>query len=84
MLEHPDIDIVLTDINMPVMDGMALLAKLNELVTLVKTVVISAYGDLGNIRKAMNGGAFDFLIKPIDFQDLEITINKTLCHVQQL
>jgi signal transduction histidine kinase len=84
LLEQPDIDIVLTDINMPVMDGMALLAKLNELVTLVKTVVISAYGDLGNIRKAMNRGAFDFLIKPIDFQDLEITINKTLCHVQQL
>jgi two-component system, NtrC family, sensor kinase len=82
--EQPDIDIVLTDINMPVMDGMALLAKLNELVTLVKTVVISAYGDLANIRKAMNGGAFDFLTKPIDFQDLEITINKTLCHVQQL
>ena len=82
--EQPDIDIVLTDINMPVMDGMALLAKLNELVTMVKTVVISAYGDLGNIRKAMNGGAFDFLTKPIDFQDLEITINKTLCHVQQL
>ena len=84
LLEQPDIDIVLTDINMPVMDGIALLAKLNELVTLVKTVVISAYGDLGNIRKAMNGGAFDFLIKPIDFQDLEITINKTLSHVQQL
>ncbi|MEG4962539.1 MULTISPECIES: ATP-binding protein [unclassified Microcoleus] len=82
--EQPDIDIVLTDINMPVMDGMALLAKLNELVTLVKIVVISAYGDLGNIRKAMNGGAFDFLTKPIDFQDLEITINKTLSHVQQL
>lgn len=82
--EQPDIDIVLTDINMPVMDGMALLAKLNELVTRVKTVVISAYGDLANIRKAMNGGAFDFLTKPIDFQDLEITINKTLCHVQQL
>ncbi|WP_445242355.1 ATP-binding protein [Microcoleus sp. S13_C5] len=82
--EQPDIDIILTDINMPVMDGMALLGKLNELVTMVKTVVISAYGDLGNIRKAMNGGAFDFLIKPINFQDLEITINKTLCHVQQL
>lgn len=82
--EQPDIDIILTDINMPVMDGMALLAKLNELVTMVKTVVISAYDDLGNIRKAMNGGAFDFLIKPINFQDLEITINKTLCHVQQL
>ena len=82
--EQPDIDIVLTDINMPVMDGITLLGKLNEIASLVKTVVISAYGDLGNIRKAMNAGAFDFLTKPIDFRDLEITINKTLSYVQQL
>ncbi|MEG4572671.1 response regulator [Microcoleus sp. N3A4] len=82
--EQPDIDIVLTDINMPVMDGIALLGKLNQIASLVKTIVISAYGDLGNIRKAMNAGAFDFLTKPINFQDLEITINKTLSHVQQL
>lgn len=82
--EEPDIDIVLTDINMPVMDGIALLGKLNEIASLVKTIVISAYGDLGNIRKAMNAGAFDFLTKPINFQDLEITINKTLSYVQQL
>ena len=82
--EQPDIDIVLTDINMPVMDGIVLLGKLNQIASLVKTIVISAYGDLGNIRKAMNAGAFDFLTKPINFQDLEITINKTLSHVQQL
>ncbi|MEG4444736.1 response regulator [Microcoleus sp. AT9_B5] len=82
--EQPDIDIVLTDINMPVMDGIVLLGKLNQIDSLVKTIVISAYGDLGNIRKAMNAGAFDFLTKPINFQDLEITINKTLSHVQQL
>ncbi|MEG4344154.1 response regulator [Microcoleus sp. A003_D6] len=82
--EQPDIDIVLTDINMPVMDGITLLEKLNQIASLVKTIVISAYGDLGNIRKAMNAGAFDFLTKPINFQDLEITINKTLSHVQQL
>ncbi|MEG4204080.1 response regulator [Microcoleus sp. Pol7_A1] len=82
--EQPDIDIVLTDINMPVMDGIVLLGELNQIASLVKTIVISAYGDLGNIRKAMNAGAFDFLTKPINFQDLEITINKTLSHVQQL
>ena len=82
--EQPDIDIILTDINMPVMDGITLLGKLNQIASLVKTIVISAYGDLGNIRKAMNAGAFDFLTKPIDFQDLEITINKTLAHVRQL
>ncbi|MBD2182798.1 hybrid sensor histidine kinase/response regulator [Aerosakkonema funiforme] len=82
--EYPDLDMVLTDINMPIMDGLALVAKLNDMVPTLKTVVISAYSDIKNIRKAMNSGAFDFLTKPIDFEDLEITINKTLAHVKQL
>ncbi|MGK7875899.1 MAG: AAA-like domain-containing protein [Xenococcaceae cyanobacterium] len=81
---EPDIDIVLTDINMPGMDGLTLLTKLKELHTLIKAVIISAYGDMENIRAAMNRGAFDFLTKPINFQDLEITTNKTLQHVQQM
>ena len=80
----PDIDMVLTDINMPVMDGLTLLAQLNHIAPLLKTVVLSAYGDMVNIRKAMNCGACDFLTKPIDFQDLEVTINKTLHEVEQL
>ncbi|MFL9452504.1 MULTISPECIES: AAA-like domain-containing protein [Nostocales] len=79
-----DIDIVLTDIYMPEMDGLALLTKLSELYPLVKAVIISAYGDLEKIRTAMNRGAFDFLTKPINFQDLEITTNKTLQHVQRM
>ncbi|MCL1467962.1 response regulator [Argonema galeatum] len=82
--DYPDIDMVLTDINMPVMDGLTLLDKVNHINPLIQTVVMSAYGDMGNIRKAMNCGAFDFLTKPIDFKDLEITINKTLYHVEQL
>lgn len=76
--EHSGIDIVLTDINMPEMDGLTLLGKLSELDVLLKAVIVSAYGDMENIRTAMNRGAFDFLTKPIDFQDLEITIDKTL------
>lgn len=79
-----DIDMVLTDINMPIMDGLSLLFEINKIYSLIKTVIVSAYGDMGNIRTAMNGGAFDFLIKPINLQDLEVTINKTLNHVQQL
>ncbi len=75
---HPSIDIVLTDINMPQMDGLTLLGHLAELDRLLKSVVISAYGDMDNIRTAMNRGAFDFLTKPIDFNDLEITIDKTI------
>jgi len=67
-----DIDMVLTDINMPKMDGLALLMKLAADYPAIKTVILSAYGDMNNIRAAMNLGAFDFLTKPIDFQDLEI------------
>lgn len=81
---EPDIDIVLTDIYMPEMNGLTLLTKLNELYPIIKAVIISAYGDIENIRTAMNSGAFDFLTKPLDLQDLEITTNKTLQHVQQM
>ncbi|HEY9638026.1 MAG TPA: ATP-binding protein [Coleofasciculaceae cyanobacterium] len=82
--DQPDIDMVLTDINMPQMDGLTLLEKLNEQYPIIKTVIISAYGDLENIRAAMNRGAFDFLTKPLNLQDLEITTYKTLQHVRQI
>ena len=76
--ENPEIGIVLSDINMPEMDGLTLLARLREIKTSgLKTVIISAYGDMHNIRSAMNRGAFDFITKPINFNDLEITIDKT-------
>lgn len=72
--EHQDINIILTDINMPDMDGLVLLSHLAEFKRIFKAVIISAYGDMSNIRKAMNRGACDFITKPIDFKDLEITI----------
>lgn len=81
--EHSDLDVVLSDINMPVMDGLTLLTHLPEANPGIKAVVVSAYGDLQNIRIAMNRGAFDFVVKPVDFDDLEITINKTVDHVRQ-
>ena len=82
--EHPDVDIVLSDINMPEMDGLTLLGKINEKNSLLKSVIVSAYGDMENIRTAMNLGAFDFLTKPMNFSDLELTITKTLNHVHQM
>jgi class 3 adenylate cyclase len=82
--ERPDVDIVLSDINMPEMDGLTLLSKLNELKPLLKAVIVSAYGDMDNIRTAMNRGAFDFVTKPINFEDLIITIEKTIQHSNQL
>jgi sigma-B regulation protein RsbU (phosphoserine phosphatase) len=77
LVQDPGIEMVLSDINMPVMDGLTLLSKLEELNRGLKAVMVSAYGDMKNIRAAMNRGAFDFVTKPIDFQDLETTINKT-------
>ena len=82
--EHPNVDIVLTDINMPEMDGLTLLSRLNEQHSLLKSIIISAYGDMKNIRTAMNRGAFDFITKPVDFKDLEVTIEKTINHVAMM
>jgi adenylate cyclase len=82
MLEkQPGTDMVISDINMPRMDGLSLLQKLQEADDRKSTIIVSAYGDMSNIRTAMNRGAFDFLTKPIDFGDLEITIGKTLRHI---
>ena len=75
---HPDVDLVLTDINMPGMDGLTLLQHLEAFRTRLKAVIVSAYGDMENIRTAMNRGAFDFVTKPVNFQDLERTVEKTL------
>lgn len=82
--EDAGVDMVISDINMPEMGGLALLKALNESYPLLKTVIVTAYGDMANIRAAMNHGAFDFLNKPINFKDLKITIKKTLDHVKQL
>lgn len=83
MQEHPDTAIVLSDINMPEMDGLTLLSKLTEPNPLTKTVIVSAYGDMDNIRAAMNKGAFDFVTKPVNFDDLEVTMEKTIRYVVQ-
>jgi class 3 adenylate cyclase/CheY-like chemotaxis protein len=82
--EHPDVDMVVSDINMPRMDGLSLLQKLQEAEDKKSTIIVSAYGDMSNIRTAMNRGAFDFLTKPIDFGDLEMTIEKTIRHVEMI
>ncbi|MEZ4295566.1 MAG: protein kinase [Polyangiaceae bacterium] len=81
---YPDIGVVVTDINMPEMDGLTLLERIGEAHPLVKVIVLSAYSDMPNLRTAMNRGAFDFLVKPIDFTDLEATLQKTVRHVQAL
>jgi adenylate cyclase len=78
------VDMVVSDINMPRRDGLTLLQRIQEGDDPLSTVIVSAYGDMANIRTAMNRGAFDFLTKPIDFADLDTTINKTLRHIETL
>jgi signal transduction histidine kinase len=84
----PKIDVVLTDINMPQMDGLTLLKKLKELKgtlnPVLTSIIVSAYNDMGNIRRAMNAGAFDFVTKPLDLNDLRATLEKTVKHIQFL
>src|ERR1700740_2336915 len=75
---------VITDINMPRMDGLLLLQNLQESEEKLWTIIVSAYGDMADSRRAMNRGAFDFLTKPIDFLDLEATITKTVRHIEVL
>lgn len=83
LLKHPDISIILSDINMPEMDGLTLLTKINEMRNpSLKCIMVSAYGDMDNIRQAMNNGAFDFATKPIDLDDLQITIDKAIEQIE--
>ena len=78
-----EIDMVLSDINMPQMDGLALLEQIPKVDPNLRAVIISAYGDMKNIRTAMNRGAFDFVTKPLDFKDLQVTIERTLQHLAE-
>ena len=83
LTNNGSINLILTDINMPVMDGLTLLTKINDFNNpILRSVIISAYGDLENIRTAMNRGAYDFITKPIDLNDLEITIEKSLKEIE--
>jgi adenylate cyclase len=81
---EPDIDLILLDINMPVMDGLTLLTELRERQSAVRAIIVSAYGDMTNLRTAMNRGAFDFVTKPVDLSDLEITVRKALASIAYL
>src|SRR4029453_18596714 len=84
LAEDPGIELLLLDINMPVMDGLTLLSVLQQRQIRVRAIIVSAYGDMDNIRTAMNRGAFDFVTKPVDLSDLEIPVRKTLDDISRV
>ncbi len=84
LADHPDVDIALTDLNMPRMDGLTFLERVKTAAPALRSIVISAFGDMGNIRRAMNAGAFDFVTKPLDFVDLEATVEKAAERVREV
>ncbi len=81
--DGPEVDLILSDINMPRMDGLTLLRRLKELDDELRAVIVSAYGDMSTIRAAMNLGAFDFVTKPIEFDNLHVTIDRALEDLEQ-
>ena len=81
--QDEDIDMVISDLNMPQMDGLTLLGQISEMNPNIRSIIVSAYGDMRNIRTAMNRGAFDFVTKPLDFGDLRVTIDRTLRHLEE-
>lgn len=72
----PNIHILITDINIPGLDGISLINEVIQVNRLIPCIVISAYGNISLMRSAMRSGAHDFLIKPTDFNDLAETVSK--------
>ena len=83
LTENPDVDIVISDINMPEMDGLTLLEQIRKVDPNIRAIIVSAYGDMKNIRTAMRRGAVDFITKPIDFDDFEETIERTIIQLRE-
>ena len=81
--EHPDVDIVISDISMPEMDGLTLLEQIRKVDPNIRAIIVSAYGDMKNIRTAMRRGAVDFITKPINFDDFEETIERTVIQLKE-
>ncbi len=84
VVTYPDINIIFSDLNMPGMDGLTLLQKLQEQHLRIVSIIITAYGDYDRLKSAMNAGAFDFLSKPLDFEDLEQTLSRALTTQQNI
>ncbi len=71
-----DIDVVLTDLKMPGMDGVALLKEIKHLDPMIEVVLMTGYGSIKNAVEAMKYGAADYITKPFDTNELLMTVGK--------
>ena len=73
-------DLVLTDMSMPGMDGLELLAELKRLAPHVPVIIITAFGTIRTAVEAMRGGAFEYVAKPVNKDELKLVVAKALEH----
>ncbi len=71
-------DVVVTDLKMPRMEGLELLQKLRALLPDVPVIVVTAFGDVSTAVQAMQKGAEHYLVKPVDFDELEVAIARAI------
>jgi DNA-binding NtrC family response regulator len=78
VLEQEEIDLVISDWRMPGMDGPQLLAEIKQRYPSLPVIVMTAYSTVKNAVQSMRNGAFDYIAKPFDIDELDITVSKAL------
>lgn len=74
-LKSQYVDLVITDVRMPIMDGLTLIRNITELYPSIKTLIISGYNEFSYAQEAIHNRVFDYLLKPIEIETLEETLN---------
>jgi DNA-binding NtrC family response regulator len=79
-LRDREVELIITDINMPEMNGMAFLRELNRSHPASNVIMITAYGEVESYIEAMNLGAFEYINKPVKLEELNKIIRKIFTH----
>jgi DNA-binding NtrC family response regulator len=77
-LRHQPVQIIVTDINMPEMDGISFLKELNRSFPKMNVIMVTAYGGVESYLEAMNLGAFEYINKPVKIDELKLVLKKVL------
>jgi DNA-binding NtrC family response regulator len=75
-LRSNDVELIITDLNMPEMNGLMFLRELNRSYPTSKVIMITAYGEVESYLEAITLGAFEYINKPVKYDDLKKVIDK--------